>query len=453
LPSAHERQGHGAKRSALLRLAIISSAVSKLFGFALQAISIPLIYNALGQHRYALFLLLTGGLATIVAVQMGAGPGLTQGLAKANAAGDREREASLFAAALRVFAVAALITGSALICVVHLVSPAWLFGPAFASDQREIWADVNVCALVLGLQVLTGVVDSALAGYQEQVFIYLGSAVANVACIGLLVLVFQHSPSVIAIILTLYGAPMVPRAINLVLLARRKPYLFRGLLRSCRGTYGLLLNTGLGFWGIEIGSMLEQNCGNYELAHLSSVQATALFAVAYKGIVLAGAVVSTITTPLWPAYTDAIAHQDGDWIRRSHRSIRRAVMAYACVVSLFIIVAGQWTFTHILHVNMTGNGLLFTILGVYFIASIWTHLLYVTLMGIENIWKVAVVVFTENVLMLLFGLVFVPHMGAAGMALAYLCASLVLPAWLLPRMLRQAIGKMAFSLAPSTGRT
>jgi len=84
--SALEQQDHGAKRSALLRLAIFSSGLSKLCGLALQASAIPLVYRSLGPHHYALYLLLTGALGTIALAQMGAGPGLTQGIAKANAA-------------------------------------------------------------------------------------------------------------------------------------------------------------------------------------------------------------------------------------------------------------------------------------------------------------------------------------------------------------------------------
>jgi O-antigen/teichoic acid export membrane protein len=433
---------HGTKRSALLRLAILSSGFSKLCGFALQALAIPLLYHSLGQHRYDLYMLFAGALATIGLAQMGAGPGLTQGLAKANASGNRAREAALLAAAFRVFTATALVAGASMLFVFHNVPPERLFGPAFAADRHEIWVDGNVCVAVLALTVLAGVVDSALAGYQEQVFIHLGSAVSNIMCIGLLFVVCRHGPTLIGVIVVLYGVPMLPRAINLIVLSRRRPYLFKAFFQSSGGSYGLLLNAGVAFWGIEIASLLEQNCGTYELAHLSSIAATALFAVAYKGVVLAGAVVSTVTVPLWPAYTDAIAHRDVGWIRRSHEKIRRALMAYSCAVAVVIVFAGQWIFTRLLHVDMTGNRLLFAILGVYFISSIWTHLLYVSLMGVENMWKIAMIVLAENLLLVSCGLILVPRLGAAGMALAYLCASLALPVWLLPRMWHGALTRI-----------
>jgi O-antigen/teichoic acid export membrane protein len=146
--------------------------------------------------------------------------------------------------------------------------------------------------------------------------------------------------------------------------------------------------------------------------------------------------------PLWPAFTDAIAHRDIEWIRRSYRRIRLALMAYSCIVAAIMIIAGQWIFTNVLHIDTTGAGLLFVIFALYFGANVWTHLYYVTLMGMDGIWKVALVVFAEKLLIWLFGIVLVPRMGAAGMALAYLSASIVLPAWLLPGMMRRALRRV-----------
>jgi O-antigen/teichoic acid export membrane protein len=436
-----QQQEHGARRSTLLRLAILGSGFSKLCGLALQAIAIPLVYHSLGERHYDLYLLLTGVLSAISLVQMGAGPGLTQGIAKANAAGRSEIAASLLRAAFRLAALAAVIGGTLIIVAVHWVPVDKLFGPAFSVDRNEILTDTNVCVALLALQVLAGVVDSALAGYQEQVFIHLGSSVANVLCIVLLYTVSHHAPTIIGIVLVLYGVPILPRLLNLVVLSRRRPYLLRVFFSSCRGSYSALLNVGMAFWAVEVGSVLTQNCGNYVLAHMSSVQATALFAVVYKTTALAGAVVSIVTMPLWPAFTDAIAHRDIEWIRRSYRAISRALTVYSCAVGLVMITAGQWIFSNLMHVDTTGSGPLFAIFGGYFVANVWTHLRYVTLMGMDNLWKVALVVLAENLLMLLFGMLLVPFWGATGMALAYLAASLALPVWLLPRLMQAAIRK------------
>jgi O-antigen/teichoic acid export membrane protein len=441
--SKSQHQPHGERRSALLRWAMIGSASSKASGLALQAIAIPLVYHALGQHRYALYLLLTAALAAMSLAQMGAGPGLTQGIARANAVQRRDHEASLLNAAFRLTAIGAMVGGSAILMIIHLVPPGHLFGADFSDDRAEILRSANVCVFILMAQMVAGVVDSALAGYQEQVFSSIGTMVANLVSIGLLIIVCRHAPTIISVVLVLFGVPTLSRVFNLVALYARRRYLLHGLLQSARGFYATLLNVGLAFWTIQLCSLLEQNGGTFVLARLSSARDTDLFAIVYRYIGLASMAVTIITAPLWPAITDAIAHRDIEWIRRSYARIMRALSIYSGVTAAISLSAGPWIFQRILHVDTTGYYWVFFILGIYFMANVWTHLLYITMMGMPGVWRSAGVLLVENILMLMFGVVLVPHLGAAGMALSYLAASLVLPAWLLPRLMRQELERVS----------
>jgi O-antigen/teichoic acid export membrane protein len=433
----------GARRSSLLRLAIVTSGLSKAFALGLQAVAIPLVYHALGPHRYELYLLLTAALATLAITQMGAGPGLTQGITKAHAAGDREREAFLFSAAFRLVGSAGLIGAGAILLVSHVFMPESLFGPAFAGDRAEILQVVNTCMIVLMAQMLFGVVDSALAGYQEQLFTNIGSMCSNILSIGILFAVCVLAPSIRGVILALYGLPTLSRVVNLGVLLHRRPYLLTKLTRRCTGFYAVLFSVGLAFWLMQIGGVLEQHAGTYLLARFSSTAATNLFAMCYKTLSLAGAIVTILTQPLWPAFTDAIAHRDVDWIRRTYAKIRRLLMIYSLAVAAIVAVAGRWLFLNVLHVEVGGEHALFGILAAYFIANTWTHLFYVTMMGMSGIWRIAVIALAENFLMVLFGALLVPRLGAAGMALAYLAASVSLPVWALPRLMKQAIDRVS----------
>jgi O-antigen/teichoic acid export membrane protein len=440
---------HRSRRSALLRLAIISSSLSKVCGLALQTIAIPLVYQSLGQHPYELYLLMTAALATIAIAQLGAGPGLTQGIAKASAAGSHNQEASLINAAFRLTTITALIGGGVLLAVLHLIPPGAIFGSSFAGERAAILSVANVCVFVAIAQIISGVVDSALAGYQEQMFTNIGAMISNILSIGLLFFVCQHGPTIGSVIVVLYGVPTLSRVANLIVLYLRRPYLLKGVFQSSRGSYAILLNVGLAFWAIQLGSLIEQHGGTYVLAHLSSTQETDLFAIVYKSLSLVGSVNIIITQPLWPAFTDAIAHRDFDWIQRSYAKIRRALTLFSCAVGLLMMTIGPWGFEHFVHIDTSGNRLLFSVLGVYFVANVWTHLYYVTMMGMQGIWRVAMVAFSENVLLLLLSLVLVPRLGAAGMALAYLFASLLLPVWFLPKLMSQTIREISSSSRPA----
>jgi O-antigen/teichoic acid export membrane protein len=440
---------HGSKRSNMLRLAILSSSMSKVFGLALQAIAIPLVYRSLGEKQYALYLLMTGALATIAITQMGAGPGLTKGMAEAHARGDHHAESALFNAALRLTALCALIGGGVILAVLHCVPPADLFGVSFQDERATIVSVADVCIIVLIAQVIFGVVDSALAGYQEQVFSNIGSMSSNILSIGLLIAVCSYGATISAVIIVIYGVPILSRLVNVIVLFKRRPYLMRGMLRTAAGRYQTLLNVGLAFWVIQLGGLIEQHSGTYVLAHESTRRETVLFAIIYKVLTLIGSVNVIITQPLWPAFADAVAHRDFEWIRRSYRRIRFALTAFSCTVCVLLIALGPAAFRYFVHIDTSGSQLLFFILGAYFISNVWTHVYYVTLMGLPGIWPVALILMSENILLLLFALILVPHLGGAGMALAYLLASLVLPAWLLPTRFKSTM--RAISSPAKTG--
>jgi O-antigen/teichoic acid export membrane protein len=440
---------HRSRRSALLRLAIISSSLSKVFGLALQTIAIPLVYQSLGQHPYELYLLMTAALATIAIAQMGAGPGLTQGIAKASAAGNHGQEASLINAAFRLTTATALIGGGVVLAVLHLIPPGVIFGPSFAGERAAILSIANVCVFVVIAQIISGVVDSALSGYQEQMFTNVGAMISNILSIGLLFFVCKHSPTISSVIVVLFGVPTLSRVANLIVLYLRRPYLLKGVFQSCRGSYAALLSVGLAFWAIQLASLIEQHGGTYVLAHLSSTQETDLFAIVYKSLSLIGSVNIIITQPLWPAFTDAIAHRDFDWIQRSYAKIRWALTAFSCAVGLLMMTVGPWAFERFVHIDTSGSRLLFCVLGVYFVANVWTHLYYVVMMGMPGIWRVAMIAFSEKVLLLPLSLVLVPRLGAAGMALAYLFASLLLPVWYLPHLMSKTIREISSTSGPA----
>ncbi|MEO6080232.1 MAG: hypothetical protein ABIQ86_10690 [Steroidobacteraceae bacterium] len=443
LLSRFQTHGHGEKRSALYRLAIISSGVSKVFGLALQALAVPLIFRSLGELHYNLYTALTAILSTIVLVQMGAGPGLTKGIARANAIGNREQEAALMRAAFRLAAGAALIGCSVLLAVVHQVPIGTLFNDTFVPYSDEIIATTDLCVMLLAIQVLAGVVDSALAGYQEQVYTNLAAMLANIASLVLLIIVCSGQPTIFQIVMVVFGVPTFFRILNLGFLAARRTYLLSNFFGSASGSYKVLLMVGLGFWGIEAASVMEQMTGNQVLIHLSSGPETAIFNAIFKYVGLAGSVATMVTLPLWPAFTDAIVHRDITWISRSLRRLRTWLMAYACAIALGLAILGPWLLHVVVGINTEGRFWLFLVFGLYFIALIWGHLHHVTLMGIASLWQLALVLVVENIVMLLLGLVLVPRFGAVGMALSYLIAILALPAWLLPRMLRNALQRIA----------
>jgi O-antigen/teichoic acid export membrane protein len=438
------------RRSTLLRLAIYSSGCSKVTALLLHSLAIPLVYRSLGSHQYALFVLLSGVLGTISLLQMGAGPGLTRELARAHAEGNLKQETSIFGAAI-IFSIFAAGLGTAgVVVAVRLIPVNILFGNSFAGDQSEILRIATFCSVLLALYIVTGVADSALAGYQEQVFTGVSTTIANLVTTVVLYLVCSRSPSIAGVVFVLYGIPACSRLVNLVLLLWRRPYLIHCLEKLSTLPIALLMQTGTGFWLIQISSLVEQNAGAFIVAHFATPEAVAMFAIAFKIVGFAGSAVGIFTQPLWPSFTDAIVRRDLDWVVNVFQKIKLGLVSSSILAAATWVLFSNWIFVHFFHAAEKLPLPLTLVFATYLVANMWTHLHYISLMGIGNIWSISLVIFAENLLMVVLGLVFTSRWGATGMVSGYLLASLLLPFWLLPLMLSTRIKRIDVELATAT---
>ena len=119
-------------------------------------------------------------------------------------------------------------------------------------------------------------------------------------------------------------------------------------------------------------------------------------------------------------------------------------MSIAAVLAILMMTAGAWGIEHIWRIDITGKRLVVITLGLYTFFNLWTHFHYIVLMGLDRVWSVAALVMVENLIMLALGRLAVPHFGALGMAAAYLLASVMIPAWVLPRVLSKRMADTSF---------
>jgi O-antigen/teichoic acid export membrane protein len=420
--------------------AVISSTLSKASGFLLQAISLPLVFHTLSDHQYAIFLLVSAILSTLNLTQMGTGPGLTQQIAKASAAGDKAQEAEYLAAAFTLSFAIVLVAGAALIALIHVVPPERLLGAEYAGDRAQIIATGNVCVGLISAHVLLGNVDSALAGYQEQAFTSVGTLVANCTSAGLIYYVCQTHPSVTTVILASFAPTTASRIANLCILVVRRPYLLSWFRVASWGSIRTLLGAGLAFWIIQLASVVEQNAGLLIVGRYATSAELAQYGFIYKAILLSLSAVTVVTQPLWPAYIEARLRGDIAWIRRVFAASRKLLLAGALLLSLALVLFGRELFLHVLRTDVSSSGqALLSIFAAYAACNIWAHVYYMALLGLGSPWRIAAVIAIENGLVLVAALVLTPVLGIYGMALAYLIGSACVPVWYLPLVMRRTM--------------
>jgi O-antigen/teichoic acid export membrane protein len=423
------------RRTRLLRLAVVSSIASKGTAFFFQVISLPIVFHTLDAHSYALYLLVSAVLAMLALAQLGIGSGLTQEIARASAVNDRSNEAACFGTALSMSTLIVVLAGICLFVLVR-IPPQHLLGHEYINDHAIILDAARICIPLICVYISLSVVDSALAGYQEQVHVNVGSCVSNVVATGLVYYVCRTDPSLTLIIVATFAPVACMRIANLVLLLRRRPYLVARLGHLSNEPLTRLLRTGSAFWLIQLSSVVEQNVGVLILGHVTRSEELATYGFIYRVVVLGISAVQVVTLPLWPAFVDARMRRDVAWIKQLFKSTRRYLMLFATVLAIGLVALGQPVFLHVLHTDVGDTGrMLIIVFALYCVANIWNHVHYISVMGLGSVWRVAVIIVAENALMAVLGLFLTPQIGVLGMALAYLGASLMLPVWRLPMVL------------------
>jgi len=432
--------GTGAFRTRRLGYAVVTSVSSKVASIAVQLLALPIAINALGAEKYGVFVTLSAALMWLSIANMGLSPGLTRGIAISVANADRTSERRYFSSAFfLIFGVAFLLL-TFLAVVWWSVPVETLFGNEYSMYSDEVRGGLLLLGLLLTLTLALSVVDAARAGYQEQYANNLSTTLGNTLSIVLLFVVAYYWPTIAGMIVAIYGMYVLAQLLNgfhLIWLSR--PYLVPRLDHFDFGLCKMLFGTGLAFVLVWISSYINQQLSLFLVGRQLGPDSAASFAVMLRMTDLLGSVVIMFTLPLWPAITDAMARGEISWVRSSYRKLVLLSTCYAIVAGGLIAVAGQPIVRLWIGPEVLPTGLLQGFIGLYFVLVMWTHVHYMTLVGLGRLWAPAIVLLMESVVMVPLALWFIYSMHSAGVAAALCLSTVGLGVWLLPIMVKTAL--------------
>ena len=214
---------HAARRDRSIRLAVVTSFISKAGTALFQLLSIPIAIRVLGREEFGLYTTVNFTLATVALLQVGIGPALAHGLSGAKARGNEGESRRLASTAFFMMVGMALLAGLLLSAVLLTVPLPSLFGEAFAAKENvlrpALWTGL---ALFLLLFVLN-LTDRVREGLLETAANNLWGASGNViAAIAVGVGVF-FVPQVWFLVLAVHGAMVLAKLFNTVALWRKHP--------------------------------------------------------------------------------------------------------------------------------------------------------------------------------------------------------------------------------------
>jgi O-antigen/teichoic acid export membrane protein len=334
-------EGRSNERYRRAALTTVTSVGCKCISMLALLVSVPLTIRYLGVERYGMWITITSTVAMFSFADLGVGNGLLSVLADAVGRNDRDRARAAVASALAMSgAIAVILMGGAGLAY-PIVNWAGLFNvhsPAAVQEAGPALLMVLVCfAVNLPLGVVARVENGLQNGFVQNLWAA-GGSLCSLA--GLLVAIAARAglpPLVVAV----SAGPLISALGNGVQLFGKQSWL-RPSIVTCEMTMmRRLFKTGLLFFVIQAGMAVAYQTDNLVIAHILGAEAVPAYAIPARMFMIVAGFLSIVMGPLWPAYTDAIASGDRDWVNRAFRRSCAGSLAATLPTALTLVVFGN----------------------------------------------------------------------------------------------------------------
>jgi O-antigen/teichoic acid export membrane protein len=319
--------GRARERQRRIALTALASALARAIGLLTNLITVPLAIGYLGAERYGLWMTIVSLIAMVNFLDLGIGNGLIGAIAEAQARNDREQARQYVSAANCV-----LLLISAILLGLFALGYSWLpwqrllnvKDVSVARDGAMAAAALVTC-FALGLPL--SLVGRIQAGFQEGFEPALWGIAGSVVSLISVVLMIALRESLPWLVASSAAGPLLAALANGIVLSLRRPWL-RPQLSSITGdAVRRVFRQGMLFFVLQLGGVIAYQSDNYVINQVLGPEQVTQYAVPFYLFNLAPLLLNLVLGPLWPAYAEAAARGDADWVRHTlSRSVKIALL-------------------------------------------------------------------------------------------------------------------------------
>lgn len=423
------------KRNRSIRLAVITSFVSKFGTILLQLLSIPVAIRVLGRAEFGLYTTVNLTLTTISLLEIGIGPALTHGLSKARAAGDERKQRELGSTAFFLMMAISLFAGLALAGLLATVPLASLFGETYSGRESALrpalWAGLGLFLMLFILNLTERIRE----GHLEVASNNLWGAAGNVLAATLVGAGVWFVPEVWYLVLAVHGSFVFTKSCNTISLWKKHPLMRPSPRHVHLATARHLFSDGIAFSTCcLVTGVVEFNFCGWMIGRGGGPAAVALFGVFLSLTVMQLGFVVMLSTPTWPAVAEALARNDLPWARRAARRLYLFGAGFAVCSATGLVVLGPFILPRWLGAEFASvSRLLLASYGLYFIAHVWRHLNHTMMIGTGQVGKLVRIQLVESALVAALGATALHFGGMAALLATMAVVILSLTGTFLPR--------------------
>lgn len=286
--------------------------------YILSFISVPLLLKIIDEERFGIFQTILTFLAWASLANLGIGNGLRNKISEF-LGGNREKEirgliGSAFTIAFWISLIFLIITS---LFIWYIFKPEWIINKTIIPDF-EIKLTFLVTFFFFSLSLFFGLFISIAYGVHKS---YLSTLVSIlqyfIYCSLLLLLIKTNKNSYLVYVAFVNGVSIIASQIFLFFSISKKSILWPPNFKERKKYYHELLNISVGFFVLQISSIILFSSDNLILSKLLGPSEVTQYSIASKIFFTIISFFSIILIQVWNSTTDALVQKDFLWIKRT----------------------------------------------------------------------------------------------------------------------------------------
>jgi O-antigen/teichoic acid export membrane protein len=449
-PDTHTEKGRSLDRYRRVLWSGLAYGASTIATTLVGLISLPLTVRYLGAERYGLWVAIGSWISVFALTDLGVGNSLVNALAEANGKNDRE-------AARKYLSTSVIFIVGVAVClgiIFFLINPAIAWDRYFNVKTELAIAEVSPTVILVVvfflLNLPLGVALRAYPAYQESYVAQIWQVVASVAGLGAVILTTTLRLGLPFLAFGLLFSRFFVSATNLaVLLIRSKPWLRPKLRYFDWKSLRWLLKTGILYVLANVGFLLMLQAPYIVGPHAVGLEALGEFGVSHRLYTMLVVLPLMFTSSLWPAYGEAIARGDREWVRNT--LVRSYYVGLGIAIPLVVVsvLLGGPIIKRWISPSYEPDRVLLMWLGLWLVTRVWQDIHTQLLNGMDRILGQATYGAASGVAELCFAYLLGTYFGAVGLASGWVIGYVMFSGWLLPLDTWRAIRRFQTGFVPS----
>lgn len=326
-------QGRGRLRLRRAAWSGLSSSVATGSALAAAFISIPLVLGKFGTEKYGVWITISSVLNWLAMADAGlAGTALVNALADTQGRQDHAGARGVVSTAFFSLCAIAVVLGLALLSCFDVIPWRSLFNAPASLGDPELRQAVGLAFCCFLVSFPAGITAAVYTGLQESYIAHAWSAASHIVSLLTLLVVLNFEGGLPSLVLAFSGSRLLVLLIGMTFLfgwhRRDLRPRWRHLSRSA---FHRVFNLGWKYLLQQLANIGLFYSQPILLAQMLGPSAVAMYSVAQRLLTLPALLVQFFVVPLMPAYGEARARNDTNWITRT---LRRSVLGSALVGSV-----------------------------------------------------------------------------------------------------------------------